>query len=162
MVDHWIPRCYREGPGPACVASYLFMHTVSTSDQDDDWTHTAVSLPFRRSKVNLEPKILSLQVHVSALSYISLGKELSVDEKVDFAHSVVGPAMYKFSSGSYYSESEYSLQGNQWGERFWGRETYNQLLKVRENMMIIPFVQSEISRNTDVRMALCCQILKWH
>ena len=62
-------------------------------------------------------KILSLQVHVSALSYISLGKELSVDEKVDFAHSVVGPAMYQFSSGSYYSESEYSLQGNEWGER---------------------------------------------
>merc|ERR1719193_1700724 len=121
IVDHWIPRCYREGLGPACVVSYLFMHTVSTSDKDDDWTHTAVSLPFRRSKV-----------HVSALSYISLGKELSVDEKVDFAHSVVGPAMYKFSSGSYYSESEYSLQGNQWGERFWGRETYNQLLKVKK------------------------------
>ena len=57
-----------------------------------------------------------------------------MDEKVDFAHSVVGPAMYQFSSGSYYSESEYSLQGDEWGERFWGRETYNQLLKVRENL----------------------------
>jgi len=62
---------------------------------------------------------------------MSLGKELTVDEKVDFAHSVVGPAMYQFSSGSYYSESEYSLQGDEWGERFWGRETYNQLLKVK-------------------------------
>ena len=73
-------------------------------------------------------------MHVSALGYMSLGKELTVDEKVDFAHSVVGPAMYQFSSGSYYSESEYSLQGDEWGERFWGRETYNQLLKVRENL----------------------------
>ena len=96
-------------------------------------------------------------MHVSALSYISLGKELSVDEKVDFAHSVVGPAMYQFSLGSYYSESEYSLQGNQWGERFWGRETYNQLLKVRENMMIIPFVQSEISRNMCKSGLVRCQ-----
>ena len=73
-------------------------------------------------------------MHVSALGYMSLGKELSVEEKVDFAHSVVGPAMYQFSSGSYYSESEYSLQGDEWGERFWGREIYNQLLKVRENL----------------------------
>ena len=109
------------------------MHTVSTSDQDDDWTHTAVSLPFRRSKVNLEPKILSLQVHVSALSYISLGKELTVEEKVDFAHSVIGPAMYRFSEGSYYSESEYSLRGGEWGERFWGSEIYEQLLQVKKS-----------------------------
>lgn len=106
------------------------MHTVSTSDNDDDWTHTAVSLPFRRSKVDIQSQKISAQVHVSALGYMSLGKELSVDEKVEFAHSVVGPAMYQFSSGSYYSESEYSLQGNEWGERFWGMENYNQLLKV--------------------------------
>ena len=33
-------------------------------------------------------------MHVSALGYMSLGKELTVDEKVDFAHSVVGLAMY--------------------------------------------------------------------
>ena len=130
IVDHWILRCYREGLGPACVVSYLFMHTVSTSDNDDNWTHTAVSLPFRRSKVDIQSQKISAQVHVSALGYMSLGKELSVDEKVEFAHSVVGPAMYPFSSGSYYSESEYSLQGNEWGERFWGMENYNQLLKV--------------------------------
>ena len=86
-------------------------------------------------------------MHVSALSYISLGKELSVDEKVEFAHSVVGPAMYQFSSGSYYSESEYSLQGNQWGERFWGKENYNQLLKVRENMKIIPLSCQKYQEN---------------
>ena len=71
-----------------------------------------------------------LKVHVSALGYISLGKEMSVEEKVDFAHSVVGPAMYKFSEGSYYSESEYSLHKEEWGKRFWGRDIYNQLLKV--------------------------------
>ena len=69
-------------------------------------------------------------MHVSALGYISLGKEMSVEEKVDFAHSVVGPAMYKFSEGSYYSESEYSLHKEEWGKRFWGRDIYNQLLKV--------------------------------
>ena len=74
-----------------------------------------------------------MQVHVSALSYISLGKELTVDEKVDFAHSVIGPAMYRFSEGSYYSESEYSLQGNEWGERFWGSEIYEQLLQVKKS-----------------------------
>ena len=72
----------------------------------------------------------TIQVHVSALGYISLGKEMSVEEKVDFAHSVVGPAMYKFSEGSYYSESEYSLHKEEWGKRFWGRDIYNQLLKV--------------------------------
>ena len=110
------------------------MHTVSTSQEDDDWTHTAVSLPFRRSKVYLlSHKIPPVQVHVSALSYISLGKELTVDEKVDFAHSVIGPAMYRFSEGSYYSESEYSLQGNEWGERFWGSEIYKQLLQVKKS-----------------------------
>ena len=93
LVDNWI-CCYRNGIGPSCVASYLFMHKL-TGEEDDDYTDSAVSLTFRRAKM-----------HVSALSYISLGSELSHDESTEFAHDVVGPAFYAYSDGSYYSESK--------------------------------------------------------
>merc|ERR1712107_614568 len=36
------------------------------------------------------------------------------------------------SEGSYYSESEYSLHKEEWGKRFWGRDIYNRLLKVKK------------------------------
>ena len=126
VVDNWTPRCYRSGPGPACVAYYLFMHTVATGEEDDDYTGSAVSLPFRRAKV-----------HVSSLAYGRLNEEGGVDdfpleERVAFAHEVVGPAMYRYSGASYYSESEYSLQGDEWKERFWGLDIYSQLLEVKK------------------------------
>ena len=69
-------------------------------------------------------------MHVGALYYISLGSELSFEERTQFAHDVVGPAFYEYSEGSYYSESEYSLEGN-WKERFWGKENYERLLEIK-------------------------------
>ena len=118
LVDNWIPRCYRNGVGPSCVYTYLFMHTL-TGAEDDDYTDSAVSLTFRKAKM-----------HISALSYLSLGSELNFEERVEFAHDVVGPAFYKYSEGSYYSESEYSLNGN-WKERFWGAQNYQRLLSIK-------------------------------
>ena len=29
LIDMWVPRCYRQGPGPACVHSCLLMHTLT-------------------------------------------------------------------------------------------------------------------------------------
>ena len=40
VVDNWIPRCYRQGLGPPCVLSFLFMHTL-TGEEDDDYTDSA-------------------------------------------------------------------------------------------------------------------------
>jgi len=120
LVDNWMPRCYRNGFGPACIYSYLIMHTLSTSEEDDDYTDSAVSLPFRRAKV-----------HVSSLGYLSFGGEMSLEERAEFAHEVVGPAMYEYSEGSYYSESEYTLEGDAWKWRFWGWENYMRLLEIK-------------------------------
>ena len=69
-------------------------------------------------------------MHVGALYYMSLGSELSFEERTQFAHDVVGQAFYEYSDGSYYSESEYSLEGN-WKERFWGKENYERLLEIK-------------------------------
>jgi len=118
IVDNWIPRCYRGGIGKSCVAGYLFMHTL-TGEEDDQNTDSAISLTFRRAKM-----------HISALSYVNLGLDLSHEERKQFAHDVVGPEFYKFSDGSYFSESEYSLVGH-WKERFWGKENYQRLLSIK-------------------------------
>ena len=79
-----------------------------------------MSLTFRRAKM-----------HVSALGYISLTSEMSHEERATFAHEVIGPAFYQFSDGSYYSESEYSLDQGAWKERFWGADNYQRLLSVK-------------------------------
>ena len=39
LIDMWVPRCYRQGPGPAFVHSCLFMRTLT----------------FRRAKMHLLP-----------------------------------------------------------------------------------------------------------
>jgi len=118
LVDLWLPRCYRNGLGPACVSSYLFMHCL-TGEEDDDYTDSAVSLTFRRAKM-----------HITASPFMSFGAELTWEERTQFAHEVLAPAFYKFSEGSYYSESEYSMEGT-WKERFWGKENYERLLSIK-------------------------------
>ena len=118
LLDFWLPRCYRNGFGPACVSSYLFMHCL-TGEEDDDYTDSAVSLTFRRAKM-----------HITASPFMSFGAELTWEKRTQFAHEVVAPAFYKFSEGSYYSESEYSMEGT-WKERFWGKENYERLLSIK-------------------------------
>ena len=105
LVDHWIPRCYRTGLGPGCVLSYLFMHTLTGEEDDDDDT-TAVSGTFRKAKMHLLPNY-----------YISLTHEMDFTERFEFARDVIGPMLYKHSEHSYYSESEYSLEGDSWKQR---------------------------------------------
>ena len=124
LIDLWVPRCYRQGPGPACVHSYLFMHTLTGPEDDEDLESAAVSPTFRRAKMHLLPTW-----------YMSLGHEMNYEDRVSFAHDVVGPTLYKYvwceiffprgkyfscnisyrhSEHSYYSESEYSLDGDSW------------------------------------------------
>ena len=72
------------------------------------------------------------QVHISTLGTININNDLTIDQKHEFVHEVLGPALYQFSSGSYYSESEYSMTKGQWQERFWEPETYQRLLQVKQ------------------------------
>ena len=66
LIDLWVPRCYRQGPGPACVHSYLFMHTLTGPEDDEDLESAAVSPTFRRAKMHLLPTC-----------YISLGHQMN-------------------------------------------------------------------------------------
>lgn len=84
LVNNWIPRCFLTGS--PCVATFLFMHTVSTGDEDDLYAGTAVSPAFRQAKM-----------HVSALGYISLTHEMSLEEKIEFAHNEIGPDFYRYT-----------------------------------------------------------------
>ena len=122
LIDLWLPRCYRNGLGPSCTVSYLFMHTLTGDEDDDDLESASVSPTFRRAKMHLLP-----------LYYISLDHEMTYEERMQFAHDVVGPTLYKHSEHSYYSESEYSLEGDTWQERFWGRDIYDRLLSIKKS-----------------------------
>ena len=99
LIDMWVPRCYRQGLGPACVHSYLFMHTLTGPEDDEDLESAAVSPTFRRAKMHLLPTW-----------YMSLGHEMNYEDRVSFAHDVVGPTLYKyvwceifFPRGKYFS-----------------------------------------------------------
>ena len=62
LIDMWVPRCYRQGPGPACVHSCLFMRTLTVSEADEDLE----SPTFRRAKMHLLPTC-----------YMSLGHQIT-------------------------------------------------------------------------------------
>ena len=111
----------RYGLGPACVYSYLFMHTLTGDEDDDAVDPTSISPTFRRAKMHLLPNY-----------YISLTHEMSYTERMVFAHDIVGPTLYKHSDKSYYSESEYSLNdGNAWKERYyWHCKRFKSLLTI--------------------------------
>ena len=55
---------------------------------------------------------------------------LTLEEANNFVHEVLSPAIYKYGSGSYYSESEYSM--DQWQQRIWDDETYAKLLDIKQ------------------------------
>ena len=62
--DLWVPRCYRQGLGPACVHSYLFMHTLTGPEDDEDLESAAVSPTFRRAKLHLLPSAHLLHIYI--------------------------------------------------------------------------------------------------
>ena len=64
LIDMWVPRCYRQGPGPACVHSCLFMHTLTVSKADEDLESAAVSPTFRRAKLHLLPSAHLLHIYI--------------------------------------------------------------------------------------------------
>ena len=82
VVRNWFPRCVKSGG--LCVAFYLFMHTLSTGSEDDEYTETAVSPAFRQAKL-----------HLAATSYTSLIRQATLEEKVEFAHNEIGPEFYR-------------------------------------------------------------------
>ena len=55
LIDLWVPRCYRQGPGPACVHSCLFMRTLTVSEDDEDLESASVTPTFRRARMHLLP-----------------------------------------------------------------------------------------------------------
>ena len=64
LIDLWVPRCYRQGPGPACVHSCLFMHTLTVSKADEDLESASVSPTFRRAKLHLLPSAHLLHIYI--------------------------------------------------------------------------------------------------
>ena len=64
LIDMWVPRCYRQGPGPACVHSCLFMHTLTVSKADEDLESAAVCPTFRRAKLHLLPSAHLLHIYI--------------------------------------------------------------------------------------------------
>ena len=57
---------------------------------------------------------------------------LTPEQSTAFIHEVLSPEIYKYSTCSYYSESEYSMAPGQWQERLWDAETYAKLLTVKQ------------------------------
>ena len=55
LIDLWVPRCYRQGPGPACVHSCLFMRTLTGPEADEDLESASVTPTFRRARMHLLP-----------------------------------------------------------------------------------------------------------
>ena len=57
-------------------------------------------------------------MHLMPILYLSFSHQMSYEERMEFAHDVVGPTLYKHSDHSYYSESEYTLDSEAWKQRY--------------------------------------------
>ena len=57
---------------------------------------------------------------------------LTYEQKMEWMHFSLGPAMYKYSNSSYFNEAEYNLGPGQWQDRFWGAAIYGKLLKIKQ------------------------------
>ena len=56
---------------------------------------------------------------------------LTYNQEEEWMQYTLGPAMYKYSSASYFNEAEYTLEPGQWEERFWGKENHCKLLDAK-------------------------------
>ena len=85
-------------------------------------TDTSISESFRRAKL-----------HVTTGGAMNLrGTDVTAEENTKFVHKVMGPMLYKYGEGSYYSESEHCMSPGQWQQRLWGQEVYDRLLRIKQ------------------------------
>jgi hypothetical protein len=77
-------------------------------------------------------KFREADLHVTTGSGGSIDGSLNFEEKTKFIHDVLGPELYQYGEGSYYSESEYSMAKGQWQNRLWDEETYQKLLEIKQ------------------------------
>ncbi len=81
--------------------------------------------------------IFNFSVLQKAVNHIYIGDiisltnpDLTFEEKSTFIHETLAPELYKVSSGSYFSESEYTM--TDWQTRFWGQDVYEKLVEVKK------------------------------
>ena len=81
---------------------------VKTLDNDAGFfSGTSVSDKFRKAKL-----------HLTTSDAMNLrGQNLTSEENARFIHGVLGPMLYKYGEGSYYSESEHCMEDGQWQAR---------------------------------------------
>ena len=116
----WVPRCINMGAyNETCTTTFQMHFTLPLND--DEVTDTSVVKKFREA-----------EMHMTTGVAFNIDGELSPDESTAWIHEVLSPELYKYGSGSYYSESEYSMKSGQWQDRLWDKETYEKLLAVKQ------------------------------
>ena len=119
MWSLWVPKCINFGAlNETCNLSYQ-MHFTLPKD-DDDIVDTSVAKKFRQA-----------EMHMTTNTAFNLGG-ITSEESTRWVHEVLSPALYEYGSGSYYSESEYSMKNGQWQNRLWDQETYDRLLAIKQ------------------------------
>lgn len=114
----WVPRCFQTGDFSTPCLTSLLSHLTLPKD-DDAIDDTAVAKKFREA-----------DLHITTDQGINANGNLSWEESAEFIHDVVGPELYQYGAGSYYSESEYTLED--WKTRLWDLETYQRLLQIKQ------------------------------
>ena len=77
-------------------------------------------------------KFREANIHITTSASFNFEQNLSPEDNVAFVHEILSPELYKYGTGSYYSESEYSMEKGQWQNRLWDQETYSKLLEVKQ------------------------------
>ena len=64
-------------------------------------------------------KFREAKLHLTTMGAFSFQGEPTNEENAQFIHNVMGPTLYKWGEGSYYSESEHCMEPGQWQARLW-------------------------------------------
>ena len=58
---------------------------------------------------------------------------LTYEQNEEWMHYSLGPALYPYTTSSYFNEAEYTLEPGQWERRFWGEDNHSKLLETKLN-----------------------------
>jgi len=58
--------------------------------------------------------------------------DLTFAQEEEWMHFTLGPALYTYSTASYFNEAEYTLPPGTWEKRFWGAENHCKLLEIKK------------------------------
>jgi len=124
LLNLWQPLCEKYPYSP-CASGYQIHGDLPNIGQNGIGVHAVNDTPISEGFRKASFQVLNLGVNFEK-------GQLTFVQEEEWMHNNLGPALYPYTTSSYFNEAEYTYSPGQWERRFWGEEKHCRLEKIKE------------------------------